>query len=289
MPKLKTVLLNLDDLDAGLHDFYVEQTIKTSKGDQVVFVLDQEGVDEHPSVIALKNALDRQKEDRRKAQEKVTQLEARLAALPEEFDPEAYENMKNELEALKAEGKTAKPDDTKMAEMATARKNLEQKIAKMEKDHAKVVEGLQAAVKKREAKITALLIDDGLTKALIDSGVGKEYLKAAKALLRSDCTVVEEDDDYRAIVKSDLGDMEIGKYVTDWVASDEGKVFIPPAKGGDAGGTPNKSGKTSFGEPNPWDDKSLNLTEQGRIIKEDRAKAEKLAKAAGKKLPSIAA
>jgi hypothetical protein len=282
MPKLKTVLPNLDDLDSSLHDFYVEQKIKTAKGEITAFVLDQEGVDEHPNVIALKNALDRQKEDRRKAIEERDAFKARLAAIPEDFDPEAYETLKNELESLKGEGKTIKPDEKQMAELTQARKNLEQKIAKMEKDHATAIAKKDEDIKKRDGTIQTLLIDDGLTKALIESGVSKDYLKAAKALLRSDCVVIEEDDKYKAVVKSDLGELEIGKFVSDWVAGDEGKVFVPPAKGADSGTGVTK--KNTSTDKNPWADDSLNLTEQGKIIKEDRSKAERLAKAAGKKL-----
>jgi hypothetical protein len=130
-------------------------------------------------------------------------------------------------------------------------------------------------------------VDDGLTKALIEAGVGKEYIKAAKALLKSECAVIEEDGDYRAVVHSDMGDLEIGKYVSDWVASDDGKVFVPPAKGADSGNT-NRTTKPASNEKNPFSKEHYNMTEQGRMIKEDRAKAEKFAKAAGAKLPAPA-
>lgn len=280
MPKLKTVLPNLDDLDEGLHDFYVEQDGK--------FVLDVEGVDDHPSVVALKNALERQKSDRRKMADDLTKLKDKLGKIPEDFDPEAYQTAMNELEELR-NNPNRKPDEKERQELVAARKSLEQKITNLEKAHKELVDKKDGELKKRDTKIHSLLIDDGLTKALVEAGVGKEYLKASKALLRGDCTVIEEDGDYRAVVESDVGQLDIGRYVTDWVASDEGKVFVPPARGGDADNKGKPTARPMATDKNPWSKEHHNLTEQGRILREDRSKAEKLAKAAGQSLPPPAA
>lgn len=287
---LKTVVKSLDDVDATLHSFYKETKIKVGTTEETWFVLDLEGVDEHPSVKALKNALDRQKEERRKAVEDLDKLKARIEKIPEDFDPEKYEALLHELEELKKDPKNrTTPDAQQAAEQAQARKQLEQRIARMEKDHATALAKKDEELKKRTAKINELLIDDGLTKALIEAGVGKEFLKATKAMLRMQCEVIEEDGDYRAVVKSDLGDTEIARYVTDWVASDEGKAFVPPAKGGDANNNSGRPTKTDAAVANPWHKDHWNLTEQGKILRADRAKAEKLAKAAGKTLPPAAA
>lgn len=279
MPKLKTVLPNLDDLDESMHEFYVEKDGK--------FVLDLEGVDVHPDVVALKNALDRQKSDRRTMATDLAALKEKIAKVPEDFDADAYQTAMHELEELR-NNKNTKTDDKERADLVAARKTLEQKISGLEKSHAEAIKKKDENIKKRDGKIHQLLIDEGLTKALIESGVGSQYLKAAKALLKNDCTVIEEDGDYRAIVESDMGQLDISKYVSDWVASDDGKPFVPPAKGGDAD---NKGKPTNrkIGEKNPWTKEHYNLTEQGRVMREDRSKAEKFAKEAGATLPPPAA
>lgn len=279
MAKLKTILETLDDVPENLHEFYVEKDGK--------FVLDLDGTDSHPDVAALKNALERQKTERRKVADELTKLKDRLAKIPEDFDADAYATAMAELEELRT-NPNRKPDEKERQELAAARKTLEQKIANMEKAHAEAITKKDVEIKKRDDKIKSVLIDDGLTKALVEAGVSKEYMKAAKALLRQDCDVIEDEGDYKAIVKSDMGEMEIGKYVSDWVASDEGKVFVPPAKGSDSSN--NNSNKTRIitGEKNPWSKEHWNLTLQGKILREDRTKAEKLAKAAGKTIPNAA-
>lgn len=279
MPKLKTVLPNLDELDESMHEFYVEKDGK--------FVLDIEGAEVHPDVVALKNALDRQKSERRTLATDLATLKERLAKVPEDFDADAYQTAMHELDELR-NNKGTKTDDKERADLVAARKTLEQKIAGLERSHAEAVTKKDNEIKKRDGKIHQLLIDEGLTKALIESGVGSAYLKGAKALLKDDCTVIEEDGDYRAVVDSDMGQLDIAKYVTDWVASDEGKAYVPPAKGGDAD---NKGRPTNRnpGDKNPWSKEHYNLTEQGKVLRDDRSKAEKFAKAAGATLPPPAA
>ncbi len=277
--KLKTVVPNLDDIAEEHRDFYVEKDDK--------FILDVDGIDDHPAVSALKNALERQKSERRQLSTDLAALKEKAKNVPEDFDLDKYNAMVAELEEIKA-NPNRKVDENENRELAAARKALEQKIAGMEKSHADAIAKKEAEVKKRDGKIRQLLIDEGLTKSLVEAGVGKEWLKAAKALLKDDCTVVEEDGDYHAIVQSDLGPVPISKYVNDWVASDEGKVFIPPAKGGDANNQ-NKPTQRINTDKNPWSKDTWNLTEQGKILTEDRTKAEKLAKAAGKQLPPAAA
>ncbi len=61
-----------------------------------------------------------------------------------------------------------------------------------------------------------------------------------------------------------------------------GQAFIPPPSG--SGMHPN-AGARAAGTANPWKKETFNLTEQGRILKEDRALAERLAKEAGASLP----
>jgi hypothetical protein len=85
-----------------------------------------------------------------------------------------------------------------------------------------------------------------------------------------------------------MGELDISKYVSDWVASDDGKLFVPPAKGGDA----DKKGKPTnraIKEKNQWSKDHYNLTEQGKVIRDDYSKAEKFARAAGVTLPPPAA
>jgi hypothetical protein len=276
---LKTVVQTLDDLDASLHTLYAEKDGK--------FILDLEGVDEHPSVVSLRNALDRQKSDRKKANDEIAKLKERLAKIPEDFDPDKYQQLLVQLEEYEADPAKKKEGDKEKQEAVAARKMLEQKIANMEKAHKVEIEKKDADLKRKDTFIGQLLIDDGLTKSLVEAGVGKEFLKATKAMLKDSCKVVEEDGQYKAVVDSDTGELDISRFVQDWVASDEGKPFIPPAKGSDAGNSGRPTKPISI-DQNPWSKEFWNLTKQGELVRTDRAKAEKLAKAAGKSIPAAA-
>jgi hypothetical protein len=280
MPTLKSVLENLDDLDASLHEMYAEKDGK--------FVLNIDNIEEHPGAVALKNALDKQKQARAKLAEENKVLKERLAKIPDDFDPDEIAHLKATIEEMEKDPNRQKGDKAAQ-EAVAARKMLEEKIKTMEKSHEKEVGAMKTKLAKKDAFIGQLLIDDGLTKALIEAGIDKAYLKAAKALLRPNVTVEEEDDDaYKAIVKTDTGDLDVPKFVQDWIASDEGKPFIPPAKGADAGNAGKPGGKPAgSGEKNPWMKEHWNETEQGRMFRADRAKAEKFAKAAGRTLPRI--
>lgn len=278
MPTLKSILENLDDLDASLHEMYTEKDGK--------FILNVDGIEEHPGVAALKSALEKQKVARVKLADENKVLKDRLSKIPDDYDPEEIIRLKATIEEMEKDPKRQQGDKTAQ-EAVAARKMLEEKIKTMEKSHEKEIAARDAKLKEKDAFIGQLLIDEGLTKALIESGIDKAYLKAAKALLKPDVTVNEEDGEYKAIVKTDTGDLDVSKYVQDWVASDEGKPFIPPAKGADAGnaGKPQKPGSS---EKNPWLKEHWNETEQGRLFRTDRAKAEKFAKAAGRTLPQVA-
>ncbi|WP_182086949.1 hypothetical protein [Aureimonas sp. ME7] len=140
-------------------------------------------------------------------------------------------------------------------------------------------QGNRALVQK-DTFISKLLVDDGLTKALIEAGVGKEYLKAAKAMLKDSVKILHEDGTYRAVVETDMGEDDVGKFVQNWSQSDEGKVFISKPTGGDAKGGDGQR----FGD-NPFDTKGgtvkPNLTKAQELIASNPEKARQMAKAVG--------
>jgi hypothetical protein len=278
---LKAVLDSLDDIPEAQREFYDEDGGK--------FVLQLDDIDSHPKVINLKTAHEKTKQDRRRVLDEVKTLKEKYSSVPEDFNAEEYVQLK-ELKAELDKGGTTPEDKTKNAEAVAARKMLEQKITAIEAKHTNAVKALEAKLASKETFIAKLLIDDGLTKALMDGGVDPKLLKAAKAMLRENVKVTEDGDgDYSAIVETDMGSVDVQKFVSDWISSDEGKVFVVPAKGADAGtGTGKQGTGNKSNEPNPWSKDTWNLTQQGQLLMTDRAKAEKLAKAAGKTIPVAA-
>jgi hypothetical protein len=78
--------------------------------------------------------------------------------------------------------------------------------------------------------------------------------------------------------------MPLAKYADSWAQTDEGKIYIGTPVGGGGGG----GGDLRKGERNPWAKETFNMTEQGAIYKADPARAERLAKAAGKSIGKAA-
>jgi hypothetical protein len=270
---LKTVLESLDDVPEAIREHYKEQ----KQGDKTVYVLDLDGVDAHPGVVNLKSAFERVKADKKKLGEDLAAANAKLKDIPEDFDATEWERLRTDEQTRQSD--PGNNDVRKQIETATAavKSQYEAKIAKIKKDS-------DAAIAERDRKIAALdadirkrLVTDGLTAALTEAGVtNPAFLKAARAMLEHDVEVVEEDGSRTAKMKSDLGGDDLAKYVQNWVQGDEGKAFVSPAKGADS-----KGGNSRSSEDNPFGKTGWNKTAQGQLIRADRAKAERLAKAAG--------
>lgn len=190
---LKVVIETTEGLDEAVAALYAEQDGK--------FVLQIDGVDEHPEVASLRNAYARTKDDREKAKKDAADLKARIA----------------ELE------KGAPDTAATQAKLAA----LEQQLAEA---NAKVGEW--------QGKYTGVTRDQSLQGALQQAGITEPaFLKAASAMLAGEVKLA---DDGTAYVESQMGPKMLGDYVKAWAAG-EGAAFVSKPqggglKGGDGGG-----------------------------------------------------
>jgi hypothetical protein len=141
-----------------------------------------------------------------------------------------------------------KKRDELLKEVKVARKNLEN-VGDVEKLHERIealeterdtlvkqtketTKQLEAVAKQLESEsgfTSKLLLDNGLTDALVKAGIKKELLPAAKALFSQQAKVIADGESRKAVI----GDKELSAFVTEWSASDEGKHFVSaPANGG---------------------------------------------------------
>jgi hypothetical protein len=272
---LKTSVLKIDDVAEPLRSLYVEQPDKS-------WELEIEEDDGKPATVRGLKAKVRELLPKRQALiEQVDGLKAKLAVIPEDFDPEAYKEMQDKLAKLEAAGAGAGGDPTKINELVSSTKTLyEQKLATQQKKADERSAKLQKALDDETAITRKLLIHDGLTKALVENGVGREFLKAAQSMLQASALVEDEGGERVAKIKTVDGEkVDLAKYVADWASSDEGKPFVTPAKGGGAEG--GQGGGKGNDADNPWiKGKNFNLTRQGQILVQDRAKAERLSQQA---------
>jgi hypothetical protein len=204
---LKTILETLEGVDDALQSYYVEDDGK--------YILQVEGVDNHPDVANLRNAYQRTKADREQAKTEIKTLSQQLAEMQQNRPDEAQlVAMRQELES-KAQAETARA-----AEL--------------------------------EARLMGVTRDRSLDEALASAGItNPTYLKAARALLAPQVKV----DGDKAIIETDMGPMALQEHVKRWVASEGQPFVTPPsgggARGNSAGSAPSTISREDFEAMDP--------------------------------------
>lgn len=263
----------IDSLDEALKALYKE--------DKDVFVLDLDAtVDDHPRVKGLKATLGRYREiapDAKGLKAKIDEAE-RIRQSFDGLDPEEMRAALTRLQEIE--------DGTQDKDVE---KRLEATRLDLEKKHGKVLGEKDKAITERDQKILSmdafirkLLIDNGLDAAIEEIEVLPEYKKAVKALLKEyGPKVVDEDGEYTSIYSTDLGDISLKDFVKKWATEDEAAPYLKPSGNRGTGARDSAGGGA---RKNPWAAGQENLTEQGRMLKENPTLARTLAAAAGKKI-----
>lgn len=159
-----------------------------------------------------------------------------------------------------ATGGLAKKNQELLAELKEARKGraidpaeldrLQTKIDSLEvdlgnankasKEQAKLLKQAQDALASESGFTQKLLLDNGLTEALVKVGVANQFLPAVKAMFGTQAKIIVDGDARKAVI----GDKELTEFVSSWATSDEGKHYIAaPSNGG--GGASGGSGGSS--------------------------------------------
>jgi hypothetical protein len=169
---------------------------------------------------------------------------------------EAVEGLKKKNTDLLA--KIAKVKSTDPEDVARLERELSEATEKLEtetKAHKEAQKQLTKVSKNLETESTftkTLLVDNGLTEALVKANVSKHLLEGAKALISPKVQIVTEGD--KRVVK--IGDEALGDYVTKWAQGDQGKAYVaaPSNNGGNAnGGQANGSGTGKSVTRAVWD------------------------------------
>jgi hypothetical protein len=146
--------------------------------------------------------------------------ELKEAKKGKQIDPAEVEKLQNKIDALETD-------------LSNANKSL--------KDGNKAYEKLKADLDAESGFTSKLLLDNGLTEALVKNGVAAPFLPAVKAMLISQAKIQIDGQDRKAVI----GDKELGVFVKEWAASDDGKNFISApanAGGGSSGGSGSGTG-----------------------------------------------
>lgn len=185
---LQALLDTLEGVDDALKPFYAEDNGK--------FILQVEGVDNHPEVANLKSAYERTKADKDAAKKAESTLKAKIA----------------ELE------KGAPDTAATQAKIASLQEQLDT---------------VTAANGELTGKLTGVTRDRALADALQAANVtNPAFLKASQAMLSG---MVKMGDDGTAYVETPMGPKVLGDFVKGWTTT-EGKDFVTKPAGGGAQG-----------------------------------------------------
>lgn len=102
---------------------------------------------------------------------------------------------------------------------------------KAAKEATKAAETAANQLKAESGFTQKLLIDNGLTDALVKAGVAAPYINAAKSMFAGQAKIEAEGENRVA----KIGDKALQDFVKEWAGSDEGKFFIQAPQNGGGG------------------------------------------------------
>ena len=266
MGALKFYFATKEEIPAEVAQFYTERA--TDKGGG--WVLNAEGIAEKSKVDELRNsntALVRQ----------MGELQAKFDAL-KDLDPGEYKRLKEEEEARKKKGKGAVEDEEFEAE-------VKKRTDKFMVEHNQKLDAAAKRAEAAETRLAEVLIDGALLEAAAKKGVKKtatdDVLARGRRVFKlKDNKPVAVDANGETIFGKDSNPLTVGEWI-DSLAPVAPHLFEASQGGGatqGAGGARNGNGA------NPWSKEHFNVTEQGRIWKQDEALATRLAAQHGIKL-----
>ena len=240
------------------------------------YYADLEDVDDHPSVQGLRNALDRWKRvagssDPRSLKKRLDEATSIRESFGE-LDPEEAHRAIERLEELES----GEGDKDRKAEIERIREGLESKYSKQIEEKDVVINRLTASVEDREVNQA---LDSAIGSLPLLEGVqkGVKHLLLAKGP-----KVVWEEGEPRGVFTGELGDeIDVATFVEAWSKTDEAKAYMRPSGNNGSGASGNRGGGGGSRGDNPWHPDTRNLTEQGKIQRENPALAKQLKAAAG--------
>lgn len=251
---------SLEGVPEALHGFYVERDGK--------FHLQVTGLPTQADVTRLNEALRKERNDHQQLKDRVKLLGERR-----------IEDVVTELERIpELEAGQGQVDDDKINQMVEAR--IKSRLGPVERER----DGLRTQVTEKDktiegfqAKERTRAIHDKVRAAATKAKLLPEAVE--DALLLADRVFEVEDGTERVVTRDGVG-VTPGIEPEAWFSDMQPKRphWWGPSQGGGGRGNGGGGGDTSN---NPFTHAGWNLTEQGKLVNADRAKAEQLARAAG--------
>lgn len=252
---LKTIYSSQDEIPENFRELFTERNGQWE-------LTGIEGVKTQADVDRLQAALTKERNDHKETKTALEKFNG--------LDPDEVHAQLDKLPALEAaaSGKAQELDDAQKRQITAP---LERQIATLTKERDDAVSERDGLKNERRAdKIRAALTDAAVKGKVIDTALEDVILYGER--------VFDLTDDGNIIVKDGVG-FTPGIDATNWLQDMQAKRphWWPPSQGGGAGGSGGGGNDTT----NPWKKDQWNMTEQGKIYKENPERAAQLAKLAG--------
>lgn len=271
--KLKLKYDNQEDIPEGFADLYTEK-------DGVWHLTGVEGMKTTEDTDKLSKSLREERAAHKKTKDKLAKLGG------DDVDIDEVVEQLDELEDLRARieaGEGGKVDEKKLEELVEARMKRELRPIERERDQ------LKSRNQELEGENTTLktTINNGTIETKLRELATSEKVigSAMDDIIFMGTHLFEVAEDGAIVAKEGARGVEAGITPDVWLGDMKEKRphWWPQSQGGGAGGGSGPGGAGS----NPWSAKNWDLDAQGALVRQDRAKAERLAKAAGSKIGAI--
>lgn len=260
---LKYKIASLDEVDSLLHDYYTEKDGE--------FILQLEGAPSSGDTTALQTALTKERNAHKATKTKLEEYaDIRSTGLSPTEIVEKLDRF-DELEAAAGD----KIDEEKMEKMVETR--IKTKMAPLQRENEQLkikAAEFEGQINEYVEKDRTRTIHDAVRKAAVES---KVVPTAIDDILMVAERQFEIDESGKVIAKDNVGvtpGVDPMVYLTEM--QQKRPHWWPQSQGGGASG-----GGNSGGGNNPFSADGWNMTEQGRILRENPGRAEQLAKSAG--------
>lgn len=204
---LKSKYTSKTEIPEGLENYYSEKD-----GD---FILQVEGIN---NVASVSNLIDTERKLRREAEAKVVDFEKRFSFIPDDFDADQFNAMKD-----------------KSLSIGEIDAKLKEQRESINSQHQKELVKLQEQLNQKDDLVNTHVKSATLQRAMAEAGVAKQFMPAVEAMMK-DKIKVEGTDVY-------LNEKPVSDALKEWAGSDDGKHYV--AAPANSGGGTHASGKSN--------------------------------------------
>lgn len=191
---LKTSYESMGDVPDSVKEFVVEKDGKA--------ILQIEGVKTDADISALQSVVDKERRARRDAEAKLNGLESKYSLLPDDFNIDEYNQLKD--------GFTGTIDE-----------KLKEQRERITKQYNTELEKLKGQVQEKDNLVQVHVKNATLQKAIAEAGVAKQFVPAVEAMMANKLTL-EGTDVY-------LNEKPVSEAMKAWAQSDDGKHYVVAA------------------------------------------------------------